>query len=57
MVLYNIYAVELYTFNDIPSVHPNNRLHNHCHMATDLATILKQIFQELWENSTPKSER
>ena len=66
VVLFNIYIVELYTISYIaelytisyiPSVCPNNRLHDHCHLATDLVTILTQICQKLWDNSTSKSER
>jgi hypothetical protein len=56
IVLCNINIAELHTVNDIPSVFPNNRLHNHCNLATNLLTILKQICQELWHNSTRKSE-
>jgi len=49
MVLCNIYIVEHYIFNDIPSVCPNITLHIHCHLATYLVTILKQMCQELWD--------
>jgi len=57
MVLCNIYIVEHYIFNDIPSVCPNITLHIHCHLATYLVTILKQMCQELWDVIIRKSER
>jgi len=57
MVLCNIYVAEFCTVNDISSACPDSRIQNHCHLATDLVTILKQICQKLWENITHKSER
>jgi hypothetical protein len=57
MVLCNICIVEHYTVNDIPSVCPYSTLHNNCHLATYLITILKQMCQELWDVITRKSER
>jgi hypothetical protein len=47
MVLCHIYIVVLYTFKNISSVCPKNTLHNLCHLATELVTILKQIRQEI----------